>query len=94
MHDQPNPGQLPLEPPQWGTRRHQLQRVVMLELLTDPPEAGDKLSELAGALGEPLHEIAAAVGELIVVGLVERYADAVRATPTANWMEALWPIAV
>jgi len=77
------------EPPAPGSPAHQAQRDVLLELVVDPPAAGDPVRELPARLGHDADLIAAAIAELAAVGLVTRRADAVFATAAALRFEAL-----
>lgn len=77
------------EPPAPGSPAHQAQRAVLLELVVDPPAAGDAVGELTVRLGHEPAAIAAAIDELAAVGLVARQADSVFATAAALRFEAL-----
>jgi hypothetical protein len=75
-----------------GTAAHDDQRLLLLELLVDPPPDGDALVDLAVALDRPEEAIAAAAAALDRAGLAERTEGRVRATPTAVAFDALWPV--
>ena len=91
MHHQPMCGPPEAVPPS-GSREHDIQRRLLLELVTTPPPTGDELDRLAHALGASRQEIEAAVQDLSDAGLAERDGDAVRASTAALRFEALWPI--
>jgi hypothetical protein len=75
-----------------GTVAFDDQRLLLLELLVDPPADGDALADLALVLGRPERAVAAAAAVLARVGLAERRGRRVRATPTALAFDALWPV--
>jgi hypothetical protein len=91
MQDQPICG-APAGAPSPGSPEHDVQRQVLLELVTTPPPEGDELGQLAFALREPRRDVEAAVEALVDAGLVERDGDTVRATAAALRFDALWPI--
>jgi hypothetical protein len=91
MQDQPIPG-APSDAPRPGSREHDVQRRVLLELLTTPPPDGDELAALAHALDESRRDVEAAVDALIETQLAHRHGDVVRASAAALRFEALWPI--
>ncbi len=93
MQHQPMCGP-PEAAPFFGSPAHDLQRRLLLELVTTPPPAGDQLDRLARALGASRREIEAAVQDLVDAGLAERHSDTVRASVAALRFEALWPIHV
>jgi hypothetical protein len=75
-----------------GARDDHVQRRVLLELVTAPPAAGDRLAALARALGEPNDEVAQAVEALVDAGLAVRDVQTIRASKAALRFDALWPI--
>jgi predicted transcriptional regulator len=75
-----------------GTAAHDDQRLLLLELLVDPPPEGDALVDLAAALERPVEAVAAAAEALERAGLAERREGRVRAMPTALAFDALWPV--
>ncbi|HTE63795.1 MAG TPA: hypothetical protein VK631_25790 [Solirubrobacteraceae bacterium] len=75
-----------------GTAAHDDQRLLLLEILVDPPTDGDALADLAAVLGRPPDAVSAAAAALERAGLAERRDDRVRASPTALAFEALWPV--
>jgi predicted transcriptional regulator len=79
-----------LAPP--GTEAFDDQRLLLLELLVDPPAEGDTIAELATALGRPAAAISTAAAALARAGLAERHDDRVRASETARAFDALWPV--
>lgn len=68
-----------------------VQRRVLLELVTTPPEEGDELDKLASVLDRSRAAVEAAVNALVDVGLAERDEQRVRATAAAVRFDALWP---
>ena len=68
------------------------QKIVLLELVVDPPDDGDRLAELIERLGLPPDSVEPAVSALEVIGLVAREDDVVRATRAARYFEYLWPV--
>jgi DNA-binding IclR family transcriptional regulator len=79
-----------LAPP--GTAAFDDQRLLLLELLVDPPPEGDAVAELAAALGRPERSVVAAASVLARVGLAERRGRRIRASPSALAFDALWPV--
>ena len=73
-------------------RAREVQRLVLLELVADPPARGDPLAELAARLRQPFADVAEAVETLRGLGLAEREGDVVRASPAARAFDALWPV--
>jgi hypothetical protein len=68
------------------------QRLLLLELLVDPPAEGDEIAKLAAALGRPATAISAAAAALARAGLAEYHDERVRTTETARAFDALWPV--
>ena len=91
MQDHPICG-VPSGAPAPGSVEHDVQRQVLLELVTTPPPEGDELGALAVALRQSRGDVEAAVGALVEAGLAERDGDTLRATTAALRFEALWPI--
>jgi predicted transcriptional regulator len=91
MHGHPNGGP-PLRLPHPGSLEYTTQRLVLLELVVDPPAGGDRFDELCETLGLADVDADEAVAALAVAGLVERRADAVRASQAARYFEHLWPV--
>ena len=75
-----------------GTAAYDDQRLLLLEILVDPPADGDALADLAAVLDRPPAAVSAAAAALERAGLAERRGDHVRASPTALAFEALWPV--
>jgi hypothetical protein len=75
-----------------GTAAFDDQRMLLLELLVDPPRDGDAIADLALVLDRPAGAVAAAAEALVQAGLAARAGDRVRATPPALAFEALWPV--
>ena len=91
MHDHRNggpPGPLP-DP---YSLEYRAQKIVLLELVVDPPDAGDRLAELIERLGLPPDSVEPAVSALEVIGLAAREDDVDRATLVARYLEYLWPV--
>lgn len=82
------PGRLP-DP---DSLEYLAQKVALLELVVDPPHAGDRLDDLAERLGLPPEAVEHAIAALEAIGLAERDAALVRATPPARYFEYLWPV--
>ena len=79
-----------LAPP--GSDAFDDQRLLLLEVLVDPPTEGEEIGQLAAALGRPPAAIAAAAGALARVGLAEYRDERVRASETARAFDALLPV--
>jgi hypothetical protein len=92
MQDQRIPGASSSGAPWPGSHQHEVQRRVLLELLTTPPPEGDELASLADGLGESRRDVEAAVDALVDTQLAQREGDVVRASVAALRFEALWPI--
>jgi hypothetical protein len=71
-----------------------MQRLVLLELVVDPPDVPERLDELADRLAEPLEAVIAAGRALEAAGLAVHAGDTLAAAPPARYFEALWPIAI
>jgi hypothetical protein len=80
--------------PAFCSPEHDMQRRLLLELVTTPPATGDELDRLAFALSASPRQIETAVRELVDAGLADRDGDTVRASTAALRFEALWPIHV
>jgi len=91
MRDHRNGGP-PSRLPDPESIEYRAQKLVLLEVVVDPPRAGDLVSELVRLLGVPGGSIEPAVAALELVGLVEREGDVVRATASARYFEYLWPV--
>ena len=74
-----------------GTRPFEDQRRLLLELVVDPPPHGDRVEELATALGSSAAAVGKAAAALAGAGLAERHGDRVRASLAALAFEALLP---
>jgi hypothetical protein len=68
------------------------QKVVLAELVIDPPEDGHSLGYLADMLPLPPEAIEPALSALQAVGLAERRADLARASAPTRYFEHLWPV--
>ena len=79
-----------LAPP--GTQAFDDQRLLLLELLVDPPAGGDAIADLAAALARPAAAISTAAAALARGGLAERRGERVLASATARAFDALWPV--
>ena len=91
MQDHPNPPRTTAVP-RPGSPEHEVQRWLLLELVTTPPPEGDEVGALVASLNEPRQAIEIAVQALVDVGLAERDDDTVRASHAAMRFEALWPV--
>ena len=70
------------------------ERLLLLELVVDPPEAGDPLTRLVSRLRLGHAELDRAADGLVAVGLAVRDGDLVRASPAARRFDELWPISI
>jgi sugar lactone lactonase YvrE len=75
-----------------GTRMFEDQRLLLLELVVDPPAGGDRIVDLAVALGRPRASVRAAANGLVTAGLAELARGTLRASAAARAFEALWPV--
>jgi predicted transcriptional regulator len=75
-----------------GTAAFDDQRLLLLELLVDPPPDGDAIADLAVVLDRPVDAVVTAAAALARAGLAESAGERVRASPTALAFEALWPV--
>jgi len=80
--------------PAAGTLANQAQRLVLLEVVVDPPARGDRLADLPRRLDLPAFAIHDAVAALERAGLVDRHGALIRASAAALYFEALWPVAL
>jgi hypothetical protein len=69
----------------------ELQRWLLLELVSVPPADGDHVDYLANALEASRADVEGAVDELVTVGLAVRVGDRVHASAAAWRFEVLWP---
>jgi hypothetical protein len=90
MQDHPISG-VPRCAPSPGSVEFEVERWVLLELVTSPPPRGDDVPQLAAALRECERHVEAAVDALVDVGLATRNGPAIHATPAAMRFDALWP---
>ncbi len=65
---------------------------MLLELVVDPPDEGDRLTELLERLSLPPDAVEPAVIALDAIGLAEHDVDVVRASLAARYFEYLWPV--
>ena len=91
MHHHRNGGPPSRLPDPYSLEYH-AQKIVLLELVVDPPNRGDRLDELIERLGLPPDSVEPAVSALEVIGLAAREGDVVRATLVARYFEYLWPV--
>jgi hypothetical protein len=68
------------------------QKVVLAELVIDPPDEGSSLDYLRDRLPLPPDAIEPALGALQIVGLAARRGDLARASAPARYFEYLWPM--
>jgi predicted transcriptional regulator len=90
MHSHRN-GRAPSELPDPDSRAYEAQKLVLLELVVDPPEAGDRIDTLCELLELSREDIVPAVASLSAVGLAHRREDTVFASDAARYFEHLWP---
>jgi hypothetical protein len=76
-------------PPPPESPGFRVQRAVLLELLVDPPPAGDPIDELPRRLGERPADVEAAVAALVRAGAAKAGAGFVCATSPARYVAAL-----
>jgi hypothetical protein len=79
--------------PEPGSAAFRVQRAVLLELLVDPPAAGDPIDELPLRLGAAPAEIATAIGALVRAGAAETRAGFVSASSPTWYVAALGLVA-
>ena len=77
-----------------GTRAHEHQRRLVLELAVEPPEGGYDPGDLARTLGLPPRALEAAAAALIAAGLAERRQGRLFPSAATRALEALWPLAL
>jgi hypothetical protein len=82
----------PSQLPDPDSLEYHVQKVVLLELVVDPPRAGARLSTLIRKLDIPAFSVEPAIAALEAIGLAARDEDTVRATPPARHFEYLWPV--
>jgi hypothetical protein len=76
-----------------ASHEHQVQRWVLLTLVSYPPARGDDIDDLARELdGESRPSVHAAVNALVAAGLAQRDGERIRASAAAWRFDALWPI--
>jgi hypothetical protein len=90
MHSHRN-GRAPTELPDPDSRAYEAQKLVLLELVVDPPAAGDHVDTLCAVLELARDDIVAAVASLSAVGLARRQEDTVFASDAPRYFEHLWP---
>jgi hypothetical protein len=78
------------ELPDPDSRAYEAQKLVLLDLVVDPPATGDHFDVVCELLELPRKEIEAAVA-LCCVGLAQRSGDVVFASDAASYFEYLWP---
>jgi hypothetical protein len=82
----------PLRLPDPASVQYTAQRLVLLELVVDPPAAGDRFDDLCEAVGLSDVDAHAALGALATAGLTEQEGDVVIASTAARYFEHLWPV--
>ena len=75
--------------PSPGSSAFRLQRAVLLELLVDPPAAGDAIADLPRRLGAAPADVVAAVAALVDAGAAETRGDFVSASAPAWYVAQL-----
>lgn len=91
MHGNRNGG-LPSGLPDPDSLGYHAQKVVLAELVIDPPDDGHPLAYLLDRLPLPPDAIEPALGALHVVGLAARRGELARASVPARYFEYLWPV--
>ena len=91
MHHHRNGGPPSRLPDPYSVEYH-AKKIVLLELVVDPPDSGDRLTALIERLGLPPDSVEPAVLALEVIGLAERDVVVVRASLPARYFEYLWPV--
>lgn len=79
-----------MDAPEPMSPEHELQRWLLLELVTAPPIDGDDVDYLSERLEGSREDVEVATEALVAVGLATREGDRVRATPAAWRFDALW----
>ncbi|MGH2946505.1 MAG: hypothetical protein ACRDPC_09660 [Solirubrobacteraceae bacterium] len=70
---------------------YEAQKLVLLELVVDPPTTGDQIDTFCAVLELGRDDIVVAVASLSAVGLAHRREDTVFASHAARYFEHLWP---
>jgi hypothetical protein len=91
MHGHPNGGP-PVRLPDPASLEYTAQRLVLLELVVDPPASGDRFEDLCAIIGLADIDGHDAVVAPASAGLAERRADFVLASIDARYFEHLWPV--
>ena len=91
MHAHRNGGP-PTGLPDPGSLGYHAQKIVLAELVIDPPDKGSSLDYLRDRLPLAPGTIEPALGALQVAGLAARRGDLARATAPARYFEYLWPV--
>jgi predicted transcriptional regulator len=82
----PPPRPSPLSP------EYTAQKMVLGQLVVDPPNTGDRVLDLPRILDLPRAHVEAAIVSLVRAGLAERHTETVHATAAALYFEYLWPV--
>jgi hypothetical protein len=69
-----------------------VQRAVLLAMLTTPSDGGEPVAAIAAAISQPPAAVREAVDLLIWIGLLNRSGCAVRAAAAALHVAELWPV--
>jgi hypothetical protein len=77
-----------------GTAAFDDQRLLILELLVDPPDGGDRFEALSVTLVRSVPALRRAAVALARAGLATVERDRVMASPAAVAFDALWPVAL
>ena len=75
-----------------GTSAFEHQRLLLLELVVDPPAGGERIADLAVALELPRAAVRTAAAGLVRAGLAELARGRLCASAPAQAFEALWPV--
>jgi hypothetical protein len=91
MHGQGNGGP-PVRLPDPSSLEYTAQRLVLLELVVDPPADGDRFDDLCETIGLADVDAEGAVAALVAVGLAEWRASVLLASAAARYFEHLWRV--
>jgi hypothetical protein len=91
MQDHPNGGP-PASMAAMVEDDRDVQRAVLLALLTTPSDCGEPVSTLAAAIRQPRAAVQDAVELLVWIGLLHQSGPAIRAAAAAKHLAELWPV--
>jgi hypothetical protein len=81
-----------VELPDPDSVEYRAQQLVLLELVVDPPEEGDRIADLVDRLPPAGDSVGSAIAALERAGLAERRGDVARASAAALYFEHLLPV--